>query len=847
MVDVANRAAGSHPLAMQVLPNGEHQFQTSADSTRRAARQQRRLERFDADAHVLPAGARLILSVVVNDAVLTRHDLSKATGKEASIYGHGDSVVLEWPRVGEWRDRRELSPATRGVLLDLGGKAVTPMHWASASTWLRDGGDEGLSVQPWHDFMLDAQCWWHQHLSGVLFAHVVGLHRLQPLPRSTWARRATRRPLQMQCDPTQSTLDELRSLVDCAHVRTDRMVTVMETTRVAAKLAAKRQPPGTSRLSLAREIRAILPTAAAHGRAQLLVLSGCLHLVEGGGARGRLLSPRSLAGYICETCLPLARELATRDVDGLDGSAWRQVYQVVLDRVKPSQRGKAEAFLTAFHRFMIEFGAEPLDASLSKRLELDPPAAQMIWPHELERAIEIVRATPVGDRVRDQAELGLRLASIVPIRVNELWDIRLRDLSFTDWGVILSVYPRPQDGANKSAATRRTVDIVDAALVSMLTDFVRRRLLEAGAEGDLLLGAPRAPGQRWEERATNELMNRSLRAATGDPRVSFHDLRRAAIARPIGAALAPGHVATDRSEMQAISAWVGHSRPNSTRAYTHQFEAAIAAHAALARPGSREGPSQAMLVGAGLADVSDGFEFSDASVWGDNITMVPGPVSIGIDRAAAVLEDVARGYTLDAVVLRSDTSMGTVLQLIEAAFQAIAICGRWNGARAPLPVDHCQSLAGRFRWLRAARQSRFSSVPVALQEMLSSRPASLDELLRCWNACLVGEDIGLENIAAASCLLAFIDQLRMPRDRLLVTTVQGPLTRLAVLGQRRITVRTMPPRRGRAKHRLHICSEPGATVALGTSATAMGGFHGWMIVAAAALALARAEPAQERP
>ena len=110
---------------------------------------------------------------------------------------------------------------------------------------------------------------------------------------------------------------------------------------------------------------------------------------------------------------------------------------------------KVAAMLEVFHRFLVTVGREPLLRSLATRRRLAPFAAAVVWPHELEEAVAQIMKLTIEQTIKAQCELGLRLASSVPIRTYEVWCIRVGDISGHE-SVRLDIYPRRRDGVRKT-------------------------------------------------------------------------------------------------------------------------------------------------------------------------------------------------------------------------------------------------------------------------------------------------------------------------------------------------------------------------------------------------------------
>lgn len=531
-----------------------------------------------------PPGGLLLIMLAVNELVLNLDSLKAAVSSAAQIYAAGERKYLEWCVDDGWVDRRELSRQTAAVIETMGGCMVTDADWRWAAGVLRELHPERPAQEALPGFIADAQAWWVYRSSGPIFAHAIRLRPFQLLSRAALARRDSGKPQLSEATHGDGMTEEL------ALVQTTRTYSKVTTTFdslivYAGQLARARGSKDHGRALIDDWIKMALPVAAREGRVQVIVLGATRHAIATGGVRGGLWATITIYEYLRQGMNQLVTSLVEIDIDDLDSWGWLEIYEGILKDIRTSQRAKFAAFLEVFHRFLVICGFDPLPRSLSGGALPPPPAAAVVWPHELERAVQFIAVRAPSPRIRLQATLGLVLAYWVPLRTIELWCVRIPDVHLNG-DVFVVIYARRRDGVGKTESIRRQEEIHDIQLKTLLIDMVRMRRQDDASDDDVLLGQPGKPDARHEEMVTTRLMNTALQWATGDSSASFYDLRHAAFSRRAESVLLSGSAQSDAAQYRQVAAQGGHAGPSSTEAYIHQIERAIAAISRESRPQS---------------------------------------------------------------------------------------------------------------------------------------------------------------------------------------------------------------------------------------------------------------------
>jgi integrase len=527
--------------------------------------------------------AFLLLSLITFDAIATPADLDAAWDAVPRIYRDGETVCLEWCSADGRQDRRVLSAVT---VLSWSAQASHETRLATVidtvMSRVRFGIDPSLQRLPTEvpssfDQLLD----WVRHalltaLSGDLFAHVSGVDPLTAVPRSCLARR--RRQLALRMD--EAAVDVLPEHADSTMVLMDAMqrgdseggAQLIEQIREACRPNPDEPNVVAQRRRMLTDLHVLAaPAAAANQWAAVLLLLWAVDLVRRGTRRKRPLSPYTIEPYIHLALGRLwnaLRGLRADELDQLD--LWRVYEQILADPgIEPSQRGKAAAALTAFH----EFAETVLDVPrLAHALDADMPVlaprANVVWPHELHWMLDRLADTSPDDRLVRQLEVVVALLMGACVRIQDAWHVHVFGVQIFDEEVVVAIDPLRSAGSGKSACARRQVEIHDPRCRALLSRWHERRLAEGALPRDLLFGDPGEPRRAWRAGATELLLNRWLKAATGDAEIGTHALRHsfATIAR---AAMVDG----DQRKLDRMSTQAGHAATRTTLTnYVHLFE-----------------------------------------------------------------------------------------------------------------------------------------------------------------------------------------------------------------------------------------------------------------------------------
>lgn len=492
------------------------------------------LTALDTDTDLTP-GARVLLLLPANEGVLCLNRLRAATSRAARVYKSSEEKFLEFSLEGGWLDRRTLSHQTANAIANNAGPGVSLTDWRRATEFLGHFYSDLKSCNVWEVFLADAQAWWSQHVPGPLFVHMIGCGHFQLLDRAALARKATGLPQKSILKERASDCDDDVTKLHATSHYSDDLALFDELINFTGQVARDKPAKAVGRNRILEKAQQLTPAAQAAGRGQLIALGGVKHALKAGGVRGDLWAPITVYEYLRQGVKDLAIVLMKPSVDSMEGEDFHREYARLLANVKVSQRKKLEAFLLAFHRFLVIAGFDPLPRALSGKLEPLPPMAAVVTEVELSLALLYISRVAPDERVQLQARLGLLIGYWIPMRTIELWCLRVVDVHIRV-PMFMVIYPRQRDGVDKTDALRRQEDVepipsteLKTALIDMVN--LRRGAPDYADDEDFLFGRPGYAEERHELHATTQLMNDALRWATGNPDASYYDLRHTVFSR----------------------------------------------------------------------------------------------------------------------------------------------------------------------------------------------------------------------------------------------------------------------------------------------------------------------------
>lgn len=430
----------------------------------------------------------------------------------------------------------------------------------------------------------DCLCWWHDSLPPTLFMHAADMTVLTALPNETWARLQTLK-VAVSAEDGAAVVDAdvgaTGEMLDAALESDgeDRGTFVLQT---ALDILAEKSSPvdGINKRTWTLNLLGLRNRGLAAGPKTALLLAWLADLCEHGTSQQSNPADTTVQLYARRTLIPLyhALEQQPLDLSQPDWSATQMatLYEAVIRSQSPGNQGTVRSALASFHDFLVRHFDLP---ALFRPLRTDTgeivPHSQVVWTHELDRAITWCDTHP-DFRVGGGAALMLSIAGEAPCRSEELQRLRCQNVRFCSDAqgafIELEIAREAISGRLKTLSSQRRLTLRSGDTVERLKNWLERRHQEGATTASYLFGDPTLEGQRYKTSATTALANRMLRTATGALDVSMHSLRHTVLSRRM-TELWYSHALLDINPMEVLAAEAGHATPMTTLlTYSHAYE-----------------------------------------------------------------------------------------------------------------------------------------------------------------------------------------------------------------------------------------------------------------------------------
>jgi integrase len=528
------------------------------------------------------------------------------------IYRHRGATELQWceGRSGQL-ERRILCNSSDHAIQALGAiglaKLEQTLHHFLASIPEYKNQSRRLALAE-----EDARAWWRLHLPPAIFFHLAKAQVMTALPRDC---RARKNRCAVPHDPSAEP-NRFHELAEASPMLLDSVETSFgsdaQPIEVERALSLLRDDKGQTPDSLRKRWLVSLLTRAkaakAEGPISSLLLAWLADMLESGTIQKDSPRPQTIRDYFQSAALDLWRELKSLPADP---SEWESedLEEIYLDLLQPARQPgssgppisrKLAPALSNFHSFLVESVGVP---NLHRRLAGGAQAsvrAHVIWPHEVKSASEWALRHEPDRAMGIQLALLITLGASSGLRIGEMLALRVSDLHWGPDSMEVEVTACRRGRPLKSAASQRRVSICAGPVIDLAQRWLSHRTNRQDASPtDLLFGDALEPRRVPGAHRLRHQLNLLLKAFTGNPAATAHDLRHTAGDFWISPILATSPTG-ESYPLQQVATTMGHVHAGTTlRNYVHSYEEALRHHlnAALHTSTTWTGPVAAKLMG----------------------------------------------------------------------------------------------------------------------------------------------------------------------------------------------------------------------------------------------------------
>ena len=753
-----------------------------------------------------------IATVLALEGLVNEPELLACLLALPSVVRRGDDIQVTW-KVNEVIGRRNLSAFTVVALGRIDEAERAQVDWTreldNFKGTLRQfypGANKLRKSELMPQALFDASAWLYLHCPMACFAYVSGQLPLSLLPDSAHDRKCGRRINQMQAEQAILDNDPLAEAKDLA------LEKVFDDARPASQsrwiieglktLVAVTSGPNGIRSAdyLAREtvrqrLASVCTTLTRNGSpVDALLLAWVLHLLETGSVRLRNPKVSTITRYVnaaVERLHGALMKIAVSPAD-MDQDAWEKLFGNLL--AADDITSEARCALASFHYILVsEFGLDPFPWMFRGVEEVSVVAANVVWPHEIRRAFELIANFGLDERLRQMMQVMLALGADNKLRIGEVRSLRLSSLRLEGDDLLIEIAPRRSHHSGKSSAARRILSFSDAEHRMYIETWLHRREAESAEPDDLLFGDPHQADKGYKLGACQRLLNQILRVATGEQELSFHSLRHSVICHELLQALMKAGDHHTISPIHRTAVESGHRHESTTFInYFHMPEGSIRYWIDKAVASYLDSPATAAKwLGKPAATLRQGrlrasnpsdylsrklrmlaqSRTSAARPFAKEENRRPAPVphlptSIPMRNLSRLLQDLKGHYSMVGVCSRNSVDEVTVVRVCRSVASVVADLGhRSSGSRANLSpkanaqacLDFARSNLQRVNFCFGAREEPYLAGLARQLEDATAPSEALGKAATAWSRCLTGDVL---SFTEADSLRALIDLIR---------------------------------------------------------------------------------------
>lgn len=710
-------------------------------------------------------------------------------------YQWKDMSLIEWYEESPPRyERRAISVHTQKAIANCQNLAAIEADLTDSLKDFLSHASEYRKFRPkdrLKELEQDAMCWWYQCLPITLFFHLSGLQTLSVVSRLCLAREQTQKipilPLSIVDTNIEGDVDSCSEMLDVAAISSAKDLSLTLVRRAVDLMKSDgAETDGVARRRWVVELLALRADALQAGPITSLLIAWLIDLCESGTLRSNDPSKETPRRYFSKAGEPLLIKLRdlSSDPGNWTGDQIETAYQDLIDDELIKNPGGASAKLLAtainsFHSFLVEWlDAPQLRRQLHRSVPEIPVRANIVWDHEIERAIQWVPHLVVDPQIQVCLAIALGIARAEPVRVTEILLIRIGNISKDDAGLEIEIAPSLKFGRLKSSAAQRRVRVSDLKLVEMIWSWRLERKAAGAGDDALLFADPMDASIVYRRHTTSRLLTHLLRAATGDPTTVAHDMRHTALSvlnEPVLVSTSIGNI-NRLAENSLISGHV--TAATSLRHYTHIYESALrirldaalvmqvpitsneaatilkVSSAAIRKKASRNGSATDEYAWQQIREADQGAQLETASSawhWSDPVPPdrhVTNGLAHTVSISRLILESVLDRHSSNAIASRFMRTQGEIESLRDSAINVADEVARYMwpqrfSLRTDLPIGFEEALTRcGINDLGDANQEKYSR----LKEWLASDQELpiMEQGFRSWLKCRRGDVLSLD-------------------------------------------------------------------------------------------------------
>jgi integrase len=524
----------------------------------------------------------LIGTVLATEAVVNKESLTRALLALRNVRHDEDGPYVTWT-TGDSTDRLRISQFTAIAARQI---RDWPNNWdceceiffsyiATKFTFRAYADHDDLA----RHFFDGAMQWFHCSLPPPCANHLSKTLQLTLLPQVVLDRRVGIRPPAPTNDIRTGALNPLADMAVDQLYGSAVPKYKSKLVVVALKGLFLGESEGSIRLADYLEKRKLQADLARISKA--LLHSGCpinalivlwvVHLFEWGSVRLKDPTTGTIRRYIfaiVDLLFDALHALSFSPAD-ISDELWAKFFSDMVKAEGMDSVGKNA--LLSFHRFLVlQFGIEPVANVFSGGSEAAVPSANVLWPHEREKAFALIPDFTSDTRLQKMLSGLFAFGSGRPVRIGELPGMRWRCINSKNGKLRVDFSPSRGQHKGKSKAAARPLDYTDSPTRSHIEEWLKYRERD-GIENDdeLVFGDPNRPGRCYRLGLCLRLVNQILKEATGDLNASFHMLRHTVICDELRADLVNAESPTSIKHSHQVAASAGHQ--NDLTTYSNYF------------------------------------------------------------------------------------------------------------------------------------------------------------------------------------------------------------------------------------------------------------------------------------